>query len=121
MEIIMSQADNDTTFIEAVIDRYARTWTLLLQYDEDRLERPEKLHLSPVALEYDHARKAIALFKATLITRREASELFGQERDQYLQSILGNIDQTFDGKDLYPTAEEKAAHLLYFVIKDHPF
>jgi prophage maintenance system killer protein len=121
MEIIMSQADNDTTFIESVIDRYARTWTFLLQYDEDRLERPEKLHLSPVALEYDQAQKAIALFRATLINRGEASELLGQERGQYLQSILGNIDQTFDGQELHPTSEEKAAHLLYFVIKDHPF
>jgi DNA ligase (NAD+) len=43
------------------------------------------------------------------------------ERGQYLQSILDNIHQTFDGQQLYPTIEEKAAHILYFVIKDHPF
>ncbi len=47
--------------------------------------------------------------------------MFGQERENSLQSILGNIDQTFGGYDLYPSVEEKAAHLLYFVIKDHPF
>jgi prophage maintenance system killer protein len=118
---MMSQKDDDTTSVEAIINRYDKTWSLLLQYDEDRLERPEKLHLSPVTLEYDQAQKAIALFRATLINRGEASELLGQERGQYFQGILGNIDQTFDGQELYLTTEEKAAHLLYFVIKDHPF
>jgi prophage maintenance system killer protein len=121
LEIIMSQADNDTTFIEAVINRYAKTWSLLLQYDEDRLERPKRRHPLQKSLEYNQAIKAIATFKTELIGRGEAGDLFGQERDKQLQGILGNIDQTFDGKDLYPGAEEKAAHLLYFVIKDHPF
>ena len=51
----------------------------------------------------------------------EAPALFGQERDHGLEAIIGNIAQTFDGKELYPSLEEKAAHLLYFVIKDHPF
>ena len=48
-------------------------------------------------------------------------ELFGRERERHLQAILGNQDQTFGGQELYPSVEEKAAHLLYFVIKDHPF
>ena len=109
------------TSLSAIIDRYARTWTLLLQYDEDRLERPKQTHPSQKALEYDQVKEAIATFKAELIKRGEAGDLFGQERDHALQGILGNIDQTFDGADLYPGLEEKAAHLLYFVIKDHPF
>jgi prophage maintenance system killer protein len=49
------------------------------------------------------------------------SGLFGQERGHSLQGILGNLDQTFGGSELYGSVEEKAAHLLYFVIKDHPF
>ena len=47
--------------------------------------------------------------------------MFGREREHAIQSILGNLDQTFGGQDLYSSVEEKAAHLLYFVIKDHPF
>jgi prophage maintenance system killer protein len=53
--------------------------------------------------------------------RGEATDIFGSERNEALAGILGAISQTFDGDDLYPSAEEKAAHLLYFVIKDHPF
>ncbi|KGO33376.1 hypothetical protein JT06_14805, partial [Desulfobulbus sp. Tol-SR] len=120
-EIRMNQTDADTTLVETIIDRYTKTWSLLLQYDENRLDRPEKTHPSQIALDYDQAKNAIAIFKATLIAREEASELVGMERGQYLQSILDNIHQTFDGQQLYPTIEEKAAHILYFVIKDHPF
>ncbi|MBU1566274.1 MAG: CRISPR-associated helicase Cas3' [Proteobacteria bacterium] len=65
--------------------------------------------------------KAINILKTELSKRGEAGDLFGWERDHQLQGILGNISQTFDGKELYPSAEEKAASLLYFVIKDHPF
>ena len=59
--------------------------------------------------------------KKNLITKKEASDLFGIERGEGLKSILGNISQTFGGEELYPSIEEKAAHLLYFIIKDHPF
>ena len=117
----MNQTDADTTLVEDVINRYAKTWSLLLQYDENRLKRPAKTHPSHIALDYDQAKNAIAIFKTTLVARGEASELVGMERGQYLQSILDNIHQTFDGQELYPTIEEKAAHILYFVIKDHPF
>lgn len=48
-------------------------------------------------------------------------ELFGKESGEKFRAILGNIYQTFAGKELYPSLEEKAAHLLYFTIKDHPF
>ena len=117
----MNQTDDHTTFVKTIINRYAKTWSLLLQFDEDRLERPRKPHPVQKRLDYDQVKKAIAIFKAELISRGEAGDLFGQERGCYLQGIIGNIEQTFDGQDLYPSAEEKAAHLLYFVIKDHPF
>lgn len=48
-------------------------------------------------------------------------QLFGWEREGGFESILNNIEQTFGGHPLYGTVEEKAAHLLYFIIKDHPF
>lgn len=59
--------------------------------------------------------------KQNLMSKNEASSLFGNEISHGLQSILGNIEQTFSGDYLYPSIEEKAAHLLYFIIKDHLF
>ncbi len=70
---------------------------------------------------YDIATSAIGELKKNLKRKKQASDLFGRERSEALKGILGNLYQTFDAKDLYPSIEEKAAHLLYFVIKDHPF
>lgn len=104
-----------------VVSRYAKSWSLLLQYDEDRLELPKDRHGAGKSLDYHQARTAITALRSDLSGRGEATDLFGREREHALQSILGNLDQTFGGQDLYPSVEEKAAHLLYFVIKDHPF
>lgn len=104
-----------------VVDNYAKSWTLLLQYDEDKLELPKESNRAKQCLNNQQAKGAIATLKFELTKRGEASDLFGQEREGHLQGILGSINQTFDGEDLYPSVEEKAAHLLYFVIKDHPF
>ncbi|MBU0483577.1 MAG: virulence protein RhuM/Fic/DOC family protein [Proteobacteria bacterium] len=104
-----------------VINRYARSWSLLLKYDEDRLELPKSRHTTKQPLDYDRAAKSIKALKNDLLERSEATGLFGQQRGESLRGILGNLDQTFGGQDLYASVEEKAAHLLYFVIKDHPF
>ncbi len=104
-----------------VVTRYAKSWTLLLKYDEDQLELPKESNPTKLALDYHQAKEAIVTLKAELIKRGEAGDFFGQDQEGHLQGILGSINQTFDGKDLYPSVEEKAAHLLYFVIKDHPF
>ena len=109
--------------VEAVqlILSYAKTWHLLLAYDEDRLALPEKGRVSDKALSYEAASEAILALKTDLLAKGEATPLFGNEREKGLESILLNIEQTFGGEPLYPTVEEKAAHLLYFIIKDHPF
>ncbi|MGV1099706.1 RhuM family protein [Thiovibrio sp. JS02] len=104
-----------------VVSRYARTWRLLLEYDEERLSVPAARQGVKPGLGLDETRRAIATLKKELAVRGEATELFGQERGHGLAGILGAIEQSFAGQDLYPSAEEKAAHLLYFVIKDHPF
>lgn len=104
-----------------VISRYAKSWLLLKEYDEQRLTAPKRCKLARVALDYLRIREAIAMLKARLMERGEATPLFGQERNEQLAGILGSIEQTFDGQPLYASIEEKAAHLLYFVIKDHPF
>lgn len=104
-----------------VVNRYARTWRLLLEYDEERLPVPAARHGARAGLRLDEVRRAIAALKDELATRGEATVLFGQERGHGLAGILGAVEQSFGGQDLYPSIEEKAAHLLYFVIKDHPF
>ncbi len=100
---------------------YAATWRVLLEYDEDRLTVPGPGSPARGVLDYKRAFAAIAEFKRELMTRKEASGLFGNQRGEALQGILGSIEQTMFGEPLYRSREEKAAHLLYFVIKDHPF
>lgn len=97
-----------------VVSKYAKSWTLLLQYDEQQLSLPQKSNRAERALDYRQAKDAIAALKTELIRKREASDLLGQERGEYLQGILGNINQTFGGEELYPSVAEKADHLLYF-------
>ncbi len=104
-----------------LVTRYADTWRLLLEYDEDRLEAPEGTRPPSAALDHGQAVAAIADFSAALIARGEASPLFGNPRGEALEGILGNVEQTMFGEPLYPTREEKAANLLYFLVKDHPF
>jgi len=104
-----------------IVNRYGRVWQLLLQYDENNLPVPKARHDTRTVLSLADARQAIAALKKELLVREEASDIFGQERGGGLASIIGAVQQSFGGQDLYPTVEEKAAHLLYFVIKDHPF
>jgi prophage maintenance system killer protein len=104
-----------------LINDYATTWTSLLQYDEDRLLIPNNMHKSSIALAHKNALAAISEFKSSLLVIGEATELFGNERNDQLQSILSNLEQTMFGEELYRSIEEKAANLFYMVIKDHPF
>lgn len=100
---------------------YSRTWRLLLDYDEDKLSLPAGSRPAKGVLAYAEARRALDALTAELISRGEASELFARDRGDNLSSILGNIEQSMFGESLYKTREERAAHLLYFVIKNHPF
>ena len=104
-----------------IVNRYAKTWQLLLQFDEDNLPSPGTKQVAAETLDIDSARKAITSLKKELSAKMEATDLFGNERSESLAGIIGAIHQTFGGQDLYPSIEEKAANLLYFVIKDHPF
>jgi len=103
-----------------VIARYTQTFLLLQRYDEGLLAEPKG---SPggVLPSRDEARAAIAHLQADLMACGEASYLFGLEREDAFAAILGNLEQSVFGEPAYPTIETKAAHLLYFVIKNHPF
>jgi len=105
-----------------IVQRYARSWRLLLEYDEGRLPEAPARPTAPTAhLTIDAARRAIGQMRDALAARGETTALFGLERDDQLAGILRTIEQTFDGQPLYPSVEARAAHLLYFIIKDHPF
>lgn len=126
LQLIRKTAGSEALTTEAgrglvdVIARYAQTFLLLQCYDEGLLTEPKGIAggVLPSATE---ARAAIATLKTELIARREAGPLFGQEREQGLDSILGNLEQTAFGEPAYPSIESKAAHLLYFIVKNHPF
>jgi death-on-curing family protein len=104
-----------------LVHSYAKTWQLLWQYDEDSLTMPQNASQDSVVMDLDQTRQAIISLKQELLEKNEATDIFGQERGEGLAGIIGTIQQTFGGRDLYPTLLDKAAHLLYFVIKDHPF
>ncbi len=103
-----------------ILANYSKTLTLLEQYDKEKLVTVQS-GKGKYILEYNETKQIIERIKAELIIKKEASELFGQESGEKLKGILGSIYQTFDRKELYPSLEEKSAHLLYFLIKDHPF
>ncbi|OGI26648.1 MAG: hypothetical protein A2359_00830 [Candidatus Moranbacteria bacterium RIFOXYB1_FULL_43_19] len=106
--------------ILSLLESYSKTLSLLEQYDKEKLTLSKKAK-GKFILKYEHAKEVIGKVKKRLTVKKEASNLFGQENSEKLKAILGNIYQTFAKKELYPSLEEKAAHLLYFVIKDHPF
>ena len=103
-----------------IIARYTQTFLLLQRYDKGLLIEPEGMPGGVLPTATD-ARRAIGELKADLMARGETTELFGHEREEGLAALLGNLDQTVFGEPAYPTVESKAAHLLYFVIKNHPF
>jgi len=105
-----------------VVQRYTRSWRWLLEYDGGALAEAPALPSAPhSALSLGDARQIIATLREALAVRDQATSLFGQEQGDRLAGIVGAIEQTFDRKPLYPSAQARAAHLLYFVIKDHPF
>ena len=120
--IITKELTNDESKgLLKIITDYASSWILLQKYDSNKLEEPKKKHKPKHELTYDKAIEAISKLKSDLKSKKEASDLFGNQRDKSFEGIIANLYQTFDREELYPSIEDKAAHLLYFVIKDHPF
>ena len=103
-----------------IVSRYTHTFLWLQQYDAGLLQEPsgENGGILPSVQE---ARTALHTFKQQLIARGEATELFAREREDGFAALLGNLEQSIFGAPAYPTIESKAAHLLYFVVKNHPF
>lgn len=103
-----------------VISDYARSWSLLQGYDEQSLADIAQQQQGMFALDFANALNAIAELKRELIAKGEATELFGQLRGNGLESAIATIEQGFGDEFFYPNVASRAAHLLYFVIKNHP-
>ncbi len=104
-----------------LVNAFASTWFSLDAYDTQRF--PKKgITKKQVTVTADELSQVLENFKEELRAQKQATALFGQERsERAIQGIVGNVFQTFGGKELYQTVEEKAAHLLYFIVKNHPF
>lgn len=98
-----------------VINNYSNALNLLDDYDHKRISKPSGT-TSNTKIVYEDCMDIISKLKFN-----SDSELFALERNEGLKSILGAIYQSFDGKDLYPTLEEKAANFLYLITKNHTF
>lgn len=114
---VMKRAENslDTKQVLTVVERYSQALELLDAYDHQNMERP-KGNKATYILTYEECRKVIDNMKFG-----DSSSLFGNEKDESFKGSIGTIYQSFAGEDLYPTLEEKAANLLYFVTKNHSF
>lgn len=119
--LLPSEKFGDVQSIIELVKDFAGTWLSLDGYDRDELEikKPTKKF---VGMTTDELLAGIAELKKTLMKKGEASELFAIDRNkESMQGIVGNVMQSFGGKPVYISVEEKAAHLLYFIIKNHPF
>jgi len=103
-----------------IVSRYTQTFLWLQQYDEGLLEEPTGQQGGQLPTEA-YAMDNLNQLKTQLIARGEATDLFAKPRGDGLPALLGNLDQTVFGEPAYPSIESKAAHLLYFVVKNHPF
>lgn len=104
-----------------IIQDYARTWSLLQGYDAQTLLGQETQQMGMRALTIEDAQNVISRLRSELIDKGEATELFAQSRNNGLASALATIEQGFGDELYYPNVAMRAAHLLYFIIKDHPF
>lgn len=104
-----------------LIKEFASTWVSLDAYDKESLEL-KGVTKKKVILVGSELMAVIDNLKQELVRKDEATEIFAHERKEgTIEGIVGNVMQSFGGKAVYPTVEEKAAHLLYFMVKNHPF
>lgn len=110
----------DSDDILDLIKTFSYTWFSLQSYDEQKYPKTDTS--TDIEISSDDIYIDIQRLKQNLIDKKEATELFAQEKNKgSLDSIIKNVFQNVFGQELYPSLEEKAAHLLYFIIKNHPF
>ncbi|MBY0575251.1 MAG: virulence protein RhuM/Fic/DOC family protein [Gallionellaceae bacterium] len=108
---------DESQAILAILEKYSLALSVLDDYDHQRLQVVGTRMTAHPKIEYEEAMAQITLWRE----KENLGSLFGNEKDASFRSSLETIYQTFDGKELYPSIEEKAANLLYFVVKNHSF
>ena len=126
VQLIQKSIGEETNLPEAkglldIITQYTQSFVLLNQYDSNTIEQKELSGNITYEISYTEAKAAISELKKQLKKKKEATDLFGNEKDNSFEGTLQSVVQTFGGKYLYATIEEQAAHLLYFIIKNHSF
>ncbi len=106
--------------ILGLLNSYTKTLSLLESYDKSSINDFDG-NTSQYYLTYNEAKNVLSQIKIQLIKKGEASTMFANEKADEFEGIVANLYQTFGGAELYPSIEDKASHLLYFIIKDHPF
>ncbi len=104
-----------------LVNAFASTWFSLDAYDKEKF--PKRTYSKKrVEITAEELQNVLQNLKKELKKKKQATELFGQERDkEVIKGIVGSVSQSLGGKDVYPSVEEKSAHILYFIIKNHPF
>jgi len=120
IEFLTTKQIGEEKEILSLLKNYTKTLSLLESYDKSNIEDFNG-RTTVYELSYDEVKNVLSKLKTNLISKKEATELFANEKDDQLFGIIGNLYQTFGGAQLYPSIEDKAANLLYFIIKDHPF
>ena len=120
IEFLTTKQIGEEKEILALLQNYTKTLSLLESYDKANIEDFDG-RTTAYELTYDEVKNVLAQLKTNLMAKKEATELFANEKDDQLAGIIGNLYQTFGGVELYPSIEDKASNLLYFIIKDHPF
>ncbi|MEK7478902.1 MAG: Fic family protein [Patescibacteria group bacterium] len=124
-------AIRDSQEVLNLLKSYNKALTILRKYDDGELKAP-KGKKTKFVLKYEDCRNVVLELRKSLFISAKggsasggknnlAQSLFGQERGGMFEGIIKNIYQTFDKKHLYTSIEERAAHLFYFLVKDHPF
>lgn len=119
--LLPEQGNIDPKLVLELVKEFSSTWTALDAYDKESLKAIGTTKKS-IKLSGEELTKAIGDLRTILIKQGEATEMFAEEKHKgNIEGIVGNVMQSFGGKDVYPTLEEKASHLLYFMVKNHPF
>ncbi len=119
--LVLADSNVKIKDILELINVFAETWFSLEAYDKNIFPKGG-INKKTVAFTTNELSQVLAELKKELIAKKQATAIFGQERNQKtIEGIVGNVFQSVFGRDVYPNIEEKAAHLLYFIVKDHPF
>ncbi len=121
LSVKKKDSDLHPSFAIDLVKGFTETWLSLDAYDKDNL-KIDNVTKEQITLSAKDLAAGISNLKSELIKKREATEIFAKERSKdALEGIIGNVMQSFGGADLYESLEEKAAHLFYFIVKNHPF